>query len=233
MGYLGPVGYQLVGTTSMTDQNLVLPIADLDRTPPSQKNSTADYFAIEGVYYGVGSNGFCVNVDNGTIHGCPHFYGPEIDQLANLNYPLPLLPEKILLALADLNKVEAVSSNPSSSLSTHNLIWLPRTASTASKQTTYTHKTRCGDSEGEHVETDNNAYKKCAGGKTHMRLKNQFHLPPNVCKTTCDEQTDCVGYTIDTTGANCWILWFGTTTPGTAETEGAAAVYWLIGPASN
>jgi hypothetical protein len=195
----------------------------------------SDYFAVDGAYYGLGNDGICIVVDNGTLPGaigCPNSYGPEIDHQAKLIYPRPFLPENTLLTLADLNNAEQIQGRPSveaSGLYANKLVWHPRTASTASKQTTYIHKTRCGNGvTGEHITTDKNAYKKCTGPNTVMGLKNEFHLPPNVCETTCEKETDCVGYTIDTTGANCWILHM--VPPGVVETDQELTMYWLIGP---
>jgi hypothetical protein len=105
------------------------------------------------------------------------------------------------------NAEEAMLYEEPSGLYANQLVWNPRTASTASKQTIFVHKTRCGDDqEGERISTDKNTYKKCTGPNTTMGLKNKFNLPPDVCRNSCEQETDCVGYTIDTTGANCWIL---------------------------
>jgi hypothetical protein len=185
----------------------------------------------------VGNNDYCIIVDNGTQRGCPGERGqPYTDQLAKLIYPRPLLPEDILLELADLNNAEQIvlstdSSAPRHDLFTNKLQYYPRTDSSAPRQTTYVHKTRCGDSAGgigRIVTTNKNAYKKCMNSKIVMGLKSAFHLPPNVCKSTCDDQEDCVGYTIDTTEENCWILQMAAE-DGVILPE-AATLYWLIGP---
>jgi hypothetical protein len=70
-------------------------------------------------------------------------------------------------------------------------------------------------------------YKRCLGIASELALKTQFHLPPNVCQNTCDADTNCVGYTTDASGTNCWILI--ASAPPPSGTPGNA-VYWRIGP---
>jgi hypothetical protein len=226
------IGYQLIGPNDEHTK----PTNTKD-THVKNVSAASDYFAIDGAYYGTGNNDYCLIVDNGTKgaeRGCPDHVGqPYSDQLAKLIYPRPLLPEDILLELADLNNAEQIVLRPDSDddLKVNKLQYYPRTDSSAPRQTTYVHKTRCGDSAdgtGRIVATNKNAYKKRMNSKIVMGLKSTFHLPPNVCKSTCDAQEDCVGYTIDTTEENCWILQMAAE-DGVVLPE-AVTSYWLIGP---
>jgi hypothetical protein len=232
-------GYQLVGKNTETHISNSNGSAMAKSKKAGAINAASDFFAIDGVYYGHGNSGVCVRIDNGTTQGCPHRFGPEIDQQAQLIYPSPRLPEDTLLALADLNKAEqlilrpdpgAVPPPPGSGLRGNHLIWYPRSNSTVPQQTTYIHKTRCGDGiQGERIVTDKNAYKKCKNNKNFMGLKNAFNLPPNLCKSTCQSDADCAGYTIDTTDAHCWIL---NMTNDHGPVSPVITSYWLIGPLS-
>jgi hypothetical protein len=143
----------------------------------------SDYFAFVGSYYGHGSAGGCIRIDNGTKfdNGCPRVHGSEFDQQSKLMYPLPLLPESTLLALADFENVDVAQTvpdqGPYQQLMTNRFIWHPATASTASKQTTYVHMTRCGDGygDGQRIATDKSVYKKCKGRASALCIVGHLH----------------------------------------------------------
>jgi hypothetical protein len=220
--------YFLIGKPSMKKQK------QENKTPTAQALQSSDnYFPIEGAYFGPGNQGQCTHVfgKNADCSSSPSRNPvPEIDRKSQIEYPFPVLPEKLLLAMADLNQAESAFhflSDDANSVFSNALSWLPRTNSTASKQTTFVHKTRCADGvTGKHVTTAKNVYKKCSNVATDLVLKNAFSLPPSVCQHTCDQESFCVGYTIDETGSGCWILQQATN--GRAQQEKFAS-YWLVG----
>jgi hypothetical protein len=170
----------------------------------------ADYFAIQGAYYGNGNQSACQNSADPTIGmQCANMIGPEVDRRAITWIPGVLLPIDTMLSIADANGAElfTVEHAVPNDLGHLSLEWLPRTADGASKQTTYVHKTRCRDGvQGVVVKTANAIYKKCPNAADILRVSSVFQLPPYLCGQTCDKTTKCVGYTIDAAGQNCWIL---------------------------
>jgi hypothetical protein len=224
-----PHQYFLMGTSTNTSTKKQ---KQENKKPSGQAlQSSNNYFPIEGAYFGPGKQGQCTFVfGKNRGPGCSSYPTPEIDWKVQVDYPFPVLPEKLLLALADVNQAEAALHflhDDANSVFSNALSWLPRTNSTASKQTTFVHKTRCANGvTGTTVTTAKNVYKKCSNVATDLVLKNSFNLPPSVCQQTCDHESFCVGYTIDETGSGCWILQQATN--GRAQQEEFAS-YWLIG----
>jgi hypothetical protein len=220
--------YFLVGSsTSNASTHKTRPVQ-----PISSSSTLSDYFPIEGAYFSPGIHGQCTNTadikDKVGSHSCSYTNPTsEVDRKAQIYYPSPVLPESLLLALANANKAENAFQqiNQEDNFLFQNAVsWLPRTNSTTSKQTTYIHKTRCSEGvAGEQVTAGSSIYKKCLNTGRDLALNNTFHLPPSVCQQTCDQQSFCIGYTIDQTGAGCWILQEANT-----ASQGFVS-YWLIG----
>jgi hypothetical protein len=177
--------------------------------------ASVDYYAIDGVYIttgpGEGILGHCNLAPTNKPYGyrqpsCQSVLGPEVDLGHENDYPRVALPGSLLLSLANLNHADRAASSQFSSPFFNNWVnWYPRTSSLVSKQTTYFHKTRCADGEGEHVTTDKSVYKKCNAGSVPA-VNNTFHLPASACLATCDEDVSCIGYTIHEAGTLCSVL---------------------------
>jgi hypothetical protein len=197
--------------------------------------SSNNYFAIDGAHaVAKGSEGdefvaTCNVPFNGTRPFWPDLpmfpHGPLPDLKVQMKLLGANLPESTILQIADANSADmALAGVGGPTRSTpQSLEWQPRTNASVSKRTTYFHQTRCaGGADGQQVKTASSIYKKCSGDESELIVALTFQLPPELCKNTCDKKSDCVAYTVDAIGQNCWIL---TNTGG----ETRFNMYWLVG----
>jgi hypothetical protein len=93
-----------------------------------------------------------------------------------------------VLVKKDSSDVHAVAKGGGS------LEWLPRVNDTATKKSTYIHKTRCGGGKpGEQVKTPTgDVYKKCVSDQVGLVVLHKFPQPGPLCLQTCDQNPECV-----------------------------------------
>jgi len=77
-------------------------------------------------------------------------------------------------------------------------------------KTAYIHLSRCSDGVvGSTVQAlSGGSYKMCTTIGGGIVALASYKLPPNLCETSCDKNSKCTMYTVDSTGQNCWLSTF-------------------------